>query len=82
MYIAYREMSYYLINQIPFVGNSVTAVMVGGEYQVFSYDTLIFSGENGHETYFNNGYYSSTTSKLQNMLIRAYGLNDGICKRA
>lgn len=62
------------------------------EYKVYSYSTLIFKFVYGDDEdfggyvekvkVFNNSYFSPTTSKLQNLLIDAYGLNDGKRKRS
>lgn len=51
---------------LPFRGNSVTAIYkcIGG-YHIYSYDTLIYRQE---DNYFNNKYYSRTTSRIQNII--------------
>lgn len=86
----YREMPCLLSRELPFKGNSVTAVEIEGKntltYRVYSYNTVMFEktyffGSGTTEIHFNNRYYSMTTSKIQNMLIDVYGLNNGIRKR-
>lgn len=77
MYTDYKSMKWKLSNKQSFSGNSVTARYSNGTYEVWSYDTLIFNDKG----YFSNRYYSTTTSKLQNMLIDVFSLNDGKKKR-
>lgn len=86
----YKQMFDLLSHGRAFKGNSVTAVSVcqGDEitYTVYSYDTIIYQSTCNRYTdlkkvYFNNYYYSPTTSKIQNMLIRVFDLNNGITKR-
>lgn len=79
-YVNYREMGYTLQKRADFNGNSVYATTNNGNYEVYSYNTLIFKIE-GARLYFNNKYYSKTTSKLQNILIDTFGLNGGVHKR-
>ena len=52
-------------------------------YKIYSYTTLIFEWDfvTCNVEYFNNKSYSPTTSRIQNMLIRWYGLNNGVEKR-
>jgi len=70
----YKEMPSKLAKYEEFIGNSVkSAYSNKGIYQVYSYETLIYAS-NG---YFDNSYYSVTTSKLQNMLIDIFNLNNG-----
>lgn len=86
----YIEMKNKLASFEPFRGNSVSAYrtekQIDGRaawiYEVFSYSTLMYSTNDLGQVIFNNKYYSVTTSKLQNMLIDIYNLNDGNRKRS
>jgi hypothetical protein len=67
-----------------FKGSSVSAILIAqNTYKVYSYDTLIFeyNYDKSEVKYFDNGYYSNTTSKLQNILIDVFNLNNGKKKR-
>ena len=79
--VSYRYMPSFLKENKEFVGNSVHAEMDGDNYNVWSYRTLIFSQYADGSMWLNNNYYSVTTSKIQNMIIRAFGLNEGKCTR-
>ena len=70
-YTSYRDMETKIANNEPFEGNSVIATLdLRGAYRIYSYSTLIYDS-NG---YFNTKKYSSTTSRLQNMIKRIRGL--------
>ena len=58
--------------------NNIMAIEKDGNYLVYSYKTLIFDRR---KKYFDNSYYSQTTSKLQNILIETFGLNNNVKKR-
>lgn len=73
-YTAYRDMHDKLANLEPFKGNTARATRYGDEYEVYSYGTLIATRKNG-ETWVNPRRYSMTTSRLQNMIRRAWGVN-------
>lgn len=79
----YNEMQSNLDNCQTFKGNSVTAKTEDGLYNVYSYVTLIFSFDIGKQEVvkFDNSFYSSTTSKIQNLIIKAYKLNEGKLSR-
>ena len=79
MKTTYKEMKQLLRRHEPFSGNSVEAVYDehSNKYEVYSYRTKIYSNDG----YFDNSYYSPTTSKLQNMLIDIHSLNNNIKKR-
>ena len=85
MKATYKEMRELLKSREPFKGNSVEAVYIsGGSYKVYSYGTLIFeidSKHNGETFHLDNKFYSVTTSKIQNMLIEVFNLNNGVKKR-
>lgn len=72
------QMKDYILNKQSFMGSSVRAVRNNDDYCIYSYDTLIYRES---DNYFDNSKYSSTTSKIQNMIIDCFGLNDGIQKR-
>lgn len=68
-YATYREMPKLLERRKEFRGNSVRAFKDWeGNYIVMSYDTIIYAQCAGG-WYFDNTFYSPTTSKLQNLLI-------------
>ena len=58
-----------------FTGNSVRAETTHeGEYELFSYDTLIARWDvNRDLVFFNEAVYSSTTSKIQNLIRHIEG---------
>jgi len=65
----YDEMPRLISMRQPFEGNSVTAKQSGGEYYVvYSYDTPIAKFRGGDLVYFDNTQYSSTTSRIQNII--------------
>ena len=79
MQTKYKEMEHKLRTYDEFNGNSVEAVYDehSNKYEVYSYNTKIYCNDG----YFDNSYYSATTSKIQNMLIEIFNLNNGIKKR-
>jgi hypothetical protein len=80
----YREIPNKLRKFETFKGNSVNArINSFNFYIVESYATTILEYDlnNNKVTYFSNEYYSTTTSKLQNILIDVFSLNNGIKKR-
>jgi len=80
MQVTYKEMEDKLRNKESFNGNSVVAEYEDGMYKVWSYGTEILR-TNGFDFNFDNSYYSVTTSKIQNMLIDVFGLNNNVRKR-
>ena len=74
-YTPYGNMSFLLIDQQSFKGNSVTARRHGDRYLVYSYNALMYSeplrGGNGL-TYFDYTYHSVTTSKIQSLIARVF----------
>ena len=83
MKLTYKEIPSAIRNLETFKGNSIEALNNTETYKVWSYDTLIlkYNKVNKEVEYFDNGYYSTTTSKLQNILIDIFNLNNGIKKR-
>lgn len=70
----YRQIEKLLATRTPFSGNSCRAFLeTDGTYEVYSYSTLIAVAK-GDEIKFNERKYSVTTSRLQNLIRRAWGL--------
>lgn len=76
-YTPYRDMQSELEQLQNICGRSVTAINTGRSYAVLSYGTpiLIYCMTTG-ETIFDNSYYSTTTSRLQNLIKNAFELHD------
>lgn len=76
-YTPYRDMQSELEQLQNICGRSVTAINTDRSYAVLSYGTpiLIYCMTTG-ETIFDNSYYSTTTSRLQNLIKDAFGLHD------
>lgn len=81
MYDNYRTIVEFIKNKLSFEGNSVHAYYDGTKYIVKSYETIILEIDGNGKIDFNNKYYSVTTSKIQNIIIRAHKL-DIPCKRS
>ena len=62
-----REM---IENKKPYIYNSSVAVIYEDKYLIYSYTTLIcvYSLSDNEVKYFDNKYYSKTTSFLQNII--------------
>lgn len=65
-----------LINKRAFQASNVFATInERGEYVVYSYQTIILTvKEDGTISYFDERFYSTTTSKLQNKIRKAFHL--------
>lgn len=76
-YTPYRDMQREVEQLQNICGSSVTAVNTGKTYTVLSYGTpiLIYCMTTG-ETIFDNSYYSTATSRLQNLIKNAFELHD------
>lgn len=74
----YKEIPELLASRQPFVGNSCHADYYDSSdaYFVYSYATCSLEVRKGVVTYFNSKRYSSTTSKLQNIIRWIYDLKD------
>lgn len=79
----YVEIERAIANREEFTGNSCRGYFEGGDYVVVSYNTAIARAtrltvagatRNG-ELWINPNKYSVTTSKLQNIIRRAWGVN-------
>lgn len=65
-----------LLNKEPFMASNIFATITERkEYVVYSYQTVILTvKEDGTISYFDEGFYSATTSKLQNKIRKAFHL--------
>ena len=65
-----------LINKKPFQASNIFACLTEkSEYIVYSYQTIILRlNSAGEVEYFDGGYYSRTTSRLQNKIREAFHL--------
>jgi hypothetical protein len=70
----YKAIPELLRDKESFTGSSVKAVSNSWCYMVYSYDTLIFSIDNNENIFFNSCKYSSTTSKLQNIIKDVFNI--------
>jgi hypothetical protein len=69
----YRDIAYALQRRESFVGNSAAGYITpSGRYVVTSYHTTILSVEGGRVVYFDNRFYSVTTSRLQAMIRQTF----------
>jgi len=75
-YSTYNDIKNDISNKIEFQGSSSRGVILeSGNYAVYSYSTLMLEvNENDEVVYFNDSYYSSTTSRLQNIIKSIYTL--------
>jgi TRAP-type C4-dicarboxylate transport system substrate-binding protein len=71
----YKTIQQKLRNREPFKGNSLTAYWEGQVYKVVSYSTLIAEIGNMGNILISDRKYSVTTSKHQNIIRRAWGIN-------
>ena len=71
-----NDITKYLTNKKPFQASNIFACLTEkSEYIVYSYSTIILRlNSAGEVEYFNNGYYSKTTSRLQNKIRQAFKL--------
>lgn len=72
----YKTVERNLENRLPIRGNSISAYWDDfGNYQVYSYSTLIANIKAGGERWVDPRKYSVTTSRHQNLIRKAWGLN-------
>lgn len=66
----------FLASKKPFQASNIFATInERGEYVVYSYQTVILTiKEDGTVSYFDEAFYSVTTSKLQNKIRKAFHL--------
>ena len=71
-----RQVASYLASKKPFQASNIFACLTEkSEYIVYSYQTIILRlNSAGEVEYFDDGYYSKTTSRLQNKLRQAFKL--------
>ncbi len=73
--ITQREVEGYLSTKTPFQASNIFACYDNdNNYTVYSYQTIILKVYADGKIYFDSKYYSSTTSKLQNKIRRAFDL--------
>lgn len=74
--ITQKQVANYLASKKPFQASNIFACLTEkAEYIVYSYQTIILRlNSAGEVEYFDNGYYSRTTSKLQNKIRQAFKL--------
>ena len=70
MKINKRQLKEMIENKMPYIYNSSVAVIKDDEYIIYSYTTLmcVYNLTDNKVTYYNNEYYSRTTSHLQNII--------------
>lgn len=74
--IKQTDVAKYLASKKPFQASNIFACLTEkSEYIVYSYQTIILRlNSAGEVEYFDSGYYSRTTSKLQNKIKRLFNL--------
>lgn len=72
--IVQKEVVNYLQAKKPFQASNIFACLTDkAEYIVYSYQTIILRiASDGSIGYFDEGYYSATTSRLQNKIRQAF----------
>lgn len=73
--VTYKDIPGLLYDCKPFTANTMRAIKQKGVYMVYSYNVLIFDIRPGFQydiIYFDNRYYSHTTSRQQNIIRRVY----------
>lgn len=71
----YREIEQLLADRAPFKGNSLSAYTDNfGNYQVYSYTTLIANTKADGSTWVDPRKYSVTTSRAQNLIKKAWSI--------
>ena len=74
--VTQKEVLGMLTDKKPFMASNIFATInKHKEYVVYSYQTVILTvKEDGTISYFDEGFYSATTSKLQNKIRKAFHL--------
>lgn len=74
--ITQKQVVSFLASKKPFQASNIFACLTEkSEYIVYSYQTIILRlNSAGEVEYFDGGYYSRTTSKLQNKIREAFHL--------
>lgn len=73
----YAQVERAIANKQEFKGNSCRGYYEDGEYVVVSYSTkiaVVAGAERGGELWLNPNKYSQTTSRLQNIIKRVWGV--------
>ena len=71
-----KQVASYLTSKKPFQASNIFACLnEKSEYVVYSYQTIILRlNSAGEVEYFDDGYYSRTTSRLQNRIKQVFSL--------
>ena len=69
----YRTMPALIATRTPFKHGSCHAYLDGDQYRVISYSTLVATAQ-GDNLWLSDRKYSMTTSRLQNIIKRAWAL--------
>ena len=74
--ITQKQVAGYLTNKQPFQASNIFACLnEKSEYIVYLYQTIILRlNSAGEVEYFDDGYYSRTTSKLQNRIKQVFNM--------
>ena len=74
--IKQTDITSYLASKKPFQASNIFACLTEkSEYIVYSYQTIILRlNSAGEVEYFDGGYYSRTTSRLQNRIKQVFSL--------
>lgn len=73
--ILQKDVENYLASKTPFMASNIFACYDNEDnYTVYSYQTIILKVYTSGKIYFDNKFYSSTTSKLQNKIKRVFKL--------
>ena len=74
--ITQKQVASFLASKKPFQASNIFATInEHGEYVVYSYQTVILTiKEDDTVSYFDEAFYSATTSKLQNKIRKAFHL--------
>ena len=74
--ITQKQVASYLASKKPFQASNIFACLTEkSEYVVYSYQTIILRlNSAGEVEYFDDGYYSKTTSRLKNKIRQAFKL--------
>lgn len=70
--VDYNELENRIAEQQDYKHGSSHGINENGSYKVYSYNTLILEIVDNKVKMFNKGYYSRTTSRLQNIIKKYY----------
>lgn len=78
----YDEIAVAVDCRMEFEGNSTYAVKTDNEYRVYSYSTLMLSIDfKTKDVYFDNRFYSVTTSRIQGIIAGSLPIGYGLDER-